>query len=184
MSLLGMLGLGFGAGSGTGGGPGPVTLYGTPPTHLYTTEHEIINLFSSYGVDLRLDDLDASRRSEWFTQSISDATETMNGYLAQRHEPQYLKQSYWVRMRATFMAAYYLSRRRGNPSQFVDRIEEIKEEMMEVIAGRLLIPGVPHVADFAPDSQNYHIDDQSGFIIDTVEKQVVVPEISTRPSVP
>jgi hypothetical protein len=52
------------------------------------------------------------------------ATETVLQFLRGRYVVSDMANSYWVRMKATFIACYYLSLRQGNPSLYGDQYQE------------------------------------------------------------
>lgn len=127
---------------------------------IYTSEEEVTRLFSSLGIELRLDDLMGSDLATYWTEVTCDATDKVNEYCEIYYEPTDMVNNRWVRTRATWICAYLVSQRRGNPAQFFTRYEEIIGELLAVLEGRLLIPRLPTRADFTPAMSNQVVDDR------------------------
>jgi len=127
------------------------------PTY-YTSEDEMKQLFGEEGVSLRMDDVDVDEYEDTITDIIADATETCDLYLRARYDQSDLATSKWVRRRATFIACYYLSRRRGNPAEYVTQYEEARADLEDVKDGDLLLPGVPVSASMTPTMSNFVMD--------------------------
>ena len=106
------------------------------PGEAFTSRAEIERLFSQEGVDFRLDDADEDALND----VITDATEIILQYAWVSYEFSDLLSSSWVRRRATWIAAYFLSMRRGNPAQYVDRYNAIVQELQMIYAKNLWIP--------------------------------------------
>jgi len=105
---------------------------------------------------------------------IDEATDTINQYAMEWYEESRLVNSLWVRRRATVIACWLLSQRRGNPGQFEERVSQITLELEKVLKGDLRIPRLPMRADFTPGVSNYRVDDRY-----LVRKTRVEPQIST-----
>lgn len=151
-------------------------------TYLYTSQAEIERIFSSTAVDLRVDDITAEDTTNGNTdlsdslweEILSDATDIINQYVELYYNPIDLYSSRWVRMRATYIGAHIVSYRRGNPSLFRDRYEQILEELTMVKDGSLIIPRLPTRDDFTPAMSNVAVNDK--YYIDKIR---VHPTIST-----
>lgn len=135
----------------------------TTLTNTYTTEDEMDRLFSVQGVDLRTEDLDTNDRAQAIIDVIEDTTETFNSYLEAYYLDTDLKNSPWVRQRATYWACYLLSKRMDNAPNFADRRREILEELQQLAAGSALSGGlrIPRLAtrgEHVPRMTNQHID--------------------------
>lgn len=127
----------------------------------YTTEAEVTRLFSSLGVENRVDDLtDAGDLEDLWEDITEDATSMINQYCENFYTSLDLNGSRWVRIRATYIACHILSYRRGNPSLFRDRYEQILEELEKVSIGSLLIPSLPTRSDFTPAMTNVAVNDK------------------------
>jgi len=131
-------------------------------TVVLTSYEEISRLFSTAGVDVRLDDADAVTDTELviLDEIIADASETVWQYVWTQYADADISNSTWVRRRATYIAAYFLSQRRGNPSQFIDRYQHIIEELQAVFKRELYIPGLNVNVTASPTVANYIIDNR------------------------
>lgn len=130
-------------------------------THTYTDQDAIERLISEQGFNLRMDDLIGSNRSDYMTSLVADATELVNANCAQFYNTSDLANSWWVNIRATWVACYFLSQRRGNvpPASLAVRYKEILAELEEVRLGLIQIPGIPTSANMAPAMSNLIVDD-------------------------
>jgi hypothetical protein len=134
------------------------------PAALYalTSRAEIERLFSTSGVDFRVDDLSVADQTNMFNSIIGYATDTVAAYTLHRYNTTDLMTSRWVRDRATFIGAWMLSRRRGNPGQYTAEYEMALADLEKVLNGRppLMIPGVPVRAADVPTVSSYRVDDR------------------------
>lgn len=146
-------------------------------TYTYTSVAEIRRIYSTDAVNLRLDDDDdgyVSPTDDVYTDLVYEATDMVNLYCEQWYDPSDMAENSWVRRQATWIACYLLSQRRGNPSQYGKRYEEIVGLLEKVQAGQLQIPRLPHRADFTPAVSNFRVDDRF-----QVRKTRVQPTISS-----
>src|SRR4051812_27151220 len=128
---------------------------------VYTSRTEIERLFSTTGVDLRLDDgLDADAQTDLINEIVNWASETVQSYTLSHYDPTSLVNSAWTRRRATILGAYYLSMRRGNPPQFVNEAKRIIEELEGIQQHKLIIPDAIVRAADVPAISNYIVDDR------------------------
>ena len=146
----------------------------TELTYTYTTKEEIARLYGSNGQQSIIQDLAASNLSSWWTELISDASDIVNQYCLVYYQASDLSNSRWVRTRTTWIAAYLLSQRRGNPALWGLRYEQIIDELLMVMHGEIQIPGLPTRADFTPAMSNLVVDDHF-----QISKIRVQPFIST-----
>lgn len=127
----------------------------------FTTLAEIERLFSGDAISLRIDDAaDANAEADIIDEVIDDATEWVWQFLWLNYEKASAVIHPWVRRRATFVAAHFLSLRRGNGGQFIDRFENIKEELQLVYARSLFIPDLNVLASPQPTVSNFIIDNR------------------------
>lgn len=128
----------------------------------FTTREEIEHLFSTTAVDLRVDDAATPTEEDGIIdEQIEDATEYLNQYLWMNYQEADLAASSWVRRRATYVAAHFLSSRRGNPAQYIDRFQAITEELKAIYTRDMYIPGLNVlVQSAAPSLANYLIDNR------------------------
>jgi phage gp36-like protein len=131
-----------------------------PP--LYTDRAETEKVYSTLGINLRLDDdeddtVDATEET-YLDEMIENATDVINQYALHFYTATELAESRWVRSRATWIACYLLSRRRGNSAQFVDEYNAIIAELELVRRGQFFIPRLKTYDDFLPCHSNLKID--------------------------
>lgn len=147
-------------------------------TYTYTTADEIKRIFSTAAVELRVDDDEDgyvnTTEDDVYTDIVYDATDVINLYLEQWYDPSDMAENSWIRRQATWIGCYLLSQRRGNPSQYNKRYEEVIAQLEKIQEGKLQVPRLPHRADFTPALSNYRIDDRN-----QVQKIRVQPNIST-----
>lgn len=128
----------------------------------FTTREEIEHLFSTTAVDLRVDDAaNPTEEDDIIDENIDDATEYLNQYVWMNYREADLVASNWVRRRATYVAAHFLSSRRGNPGQYIDRFQSITEELKAICSREMFIPGLNVlVQSGVPSLANYTIDNR------------------------
>lgn len=141
------------------GGVGGTPLPATAVECAYTSQDEIKRLFSECGIDLSYDDATTAEKADILTEAISYATEYIDQYIYPFYDPTLSCTSHWVRRRATFLAAWYLSQRRGNPSLFSDMVLKIDQELEMVKNGSIMIPRIAARYVRGPSLSNYLIDD-------------------------
>lgn len=138
---------------------------------LYTSRSEIESIFTINGVDFRLDDdyneTISATEETYLDAIIIESTDIVNQYLLPLYSATDLAESRWIRRRASYIACYFLSMRRGNPRQFGDRYDEILSELEAIamgpgIPGNPIVPRVPLRKTFTPSYINPEIDDRFG----------------------
>lgn len=146
----------------------------TSLTYTYTTQAEVERLYGKKGVAEITADLGGPNLAAAWEEVIADATTTIDAYAAQIYSPIDLANSYWVRERAKWIAAFRLSQRRGNNDLFSQRYKEIIEELERVKNFDIMIPGLPTSADLTPAMSNVYVDPRF-----SIAKLRVHPSIST-----
>lgn len=154
-----------------------MALYGNVPTYQFTSAEEIIRLISLDGSNQWTDDLTKEDYDDYFSEVISDATMTCLQYAGKLHDAQDLYQSYWIRRRATYIAAYSFTKRRGDPGLYGEDYNRSIFELQEVAAGTIQIPDVPFSSGMMAVMQNIVIDQRYLY-----NKTRVRPGISTDTS--
>lgn len=100
-------------------------LAGAVPTEdQFTSLDEIRRVFSVDGVNNHVEDFLAEEFTLVINEIIVRATETVLQFLRGRYVVSSMAASYWVRMKATWIACYYLSVRQGNPALYGDQYQE------------------------------------------------------------
>ena len=144
-------------------------------TKTYVTQEEIERIsYGSLGIELITDDIVGNEKDEWWREITEEATDYINQFCELRYAPEDLVDSRWVRSRATWVAAYFISQRRGNSPIFVDKFDEITDELQRVADGRIIIPRLPTREDFTPAMSNLVVHDWF-----QIHKLRVHPSIST-----
>lgn len=142
-----------------------------------TSKAEIERVFSTIGVDLRvLDAGDTPSEDAMIDEIINWASETIESYTLKHYDSADLTGSKWTRRRATILACYYLSQRRGNPPQFVAEAKRVMDDLTAVNENKIIIPDAMAAVADVPACSSYRVDDR--FV---VNKQRVVPSQSTKP---
>ena len=137
---------------------------GNPATalsSLYSSQDEMDNLLSAAGLDLRLDD--TIEITEIINESVSYATGTIDSYALQFYVETDMENSHWVRRRATIIACWYFSQRRGNPPLYEEMVNQIMEELKLIAQRKLIIPRLPGRFNRGPTVSNYVVDDLRHF---------------------
>lgn len=130
--------------------------------YTYTSQDEIDSIFSELGVRLRTEDKYSNKGPSLYMEDIIDeATDFVNQYCEWRYYPEDMALNRWVRRRASWIAAYMLSQRRGNPKQFTARFKQIIEELQMINEAKLQIPRLPLRAYFKPEVSNLVVEDRS-----------------------
>ena len=132
-------------------------LFGNRLTHTYTTQVEIRRLVSSDGADQWLIDI-PSDTADYFTDIIEDATGTINMYLEKFYDPADMANSSWIRRRATYIAAYHLTKRRGDPGLYGDDYLRIIQELQEANEGLIQVPELSYQSGMLAVMQNVTVD--------------------------
>lgn len=150
-------------------------------TNVYTSEAEIVNVLSQLGLDFTLDDLVEPTLTQAKLEFIEDATDLINQFAALRYLEADMVNSRWVRSRASWLAAYLFTQRRGNPApgSVADRHERIMDELRDVREENIDIPRLATRGNFVPSISNYKIDDRF-----TKRKVRVETEISSGGTYP
>ncbi len=141
--------------------------------YVYSSQELMERLYSTVAVLLRLDDNDDGTIDTGLLQDVIDtATDKINQYLLPLYEAAAAELNLWVRRRATIIACWYLSQRRGNPAQFQSMYEEVIEELKAVNAMKLFIPRLPLSSNLAPGVSNYRVDDR--YIVQKTRVQMAI----------
>jgi len=112
---------------------GTITGPSIPTGNQFTSLPEIQRVFSVEGVDNHSED--ALGDNTVINEIIYRATETVLQFLRGRFAETDMKDSYWVRMKATYIACYYLSIRQGNPSLYGDMYNEAMLDLAQARDG-------------------------------------------------
>jgi hypothetical protein len=111
----------------------------TPTTDQFTSLSEIQRVFSVEGVDNHTEDFLAD--TTVINEIVYRATETVLQFLRGRYAVADMANSYWIRMKATYIACYYLSIRQGNPALYGDMYNEAMLDLAQARDG-IINPGL------------------------------------------
>lgn len=138
--------------------------YTSQLTYVFTSVTEMSRLFSQEAVDVRTDDVDpieeADELQDLYNELIDRATYRCKSILNKIFADADLYRHPWVREKATIVACYLLSIRRGNPSQYADQFYEAIEEMQALVDGDLVLEDLPRAGFAAIVMQNVHVDNR------------------------
>ncbi len=128
-------------------------------TNVFTSQAEIERRISQTGADLRMADLDNYAIDEMWEEIIVEATDIIAIYCQEHYEHLALSESMWVRARASWIGAYLLSQRKGNPAIFEESYSRIIDELEKVRSRLVYIPRIGVRAELTPTLSNLIIDD-------------------------
>lgn len=133
----------------------------------FTSTAEIARVYSTIGVELRLDDLESADQTTMMTEIVEAATGTVASYTLTYYDSATISTVSWVRRRATIIGCYYLSMRRANGTQFNAEYQRIMEELQMFLKyPHPMIPGddgypVPVRTSNIPTASSYIVDDRN-----------------------
>lgn len=131
---------------------------------LYATRADVASILSTAGIDVRIDDDDdgtvtpSPGEEAFLDDAILEATDVINVAGLHFYSAADMGESLWVRRRAAYLAAHFLSMRRGNPGLFCERYEIIMDELEKLRTNQLHIPRLAKRADVLPAQSNLIID--------------------------
>jgi len=162
------------------GGAGSYTTY--VPVYGFTTQQLIEGLYAQLGLTNILDDLNdtiivsngLTEKELVINQFIRDAEQTVVVRISRYFDPLEMPNSRWICSRTTWIAAHYISKRRGNEHYFEEMFTEALRELDAMATGEL----PPHIdiplrEHSYPSMSNLIVDERFG-----VEKLRVRPTIS------
>lgn len=103
----------------------------------YTSKEEIEKLFSVEAVDERLNDYDplSTEYDEIVEEIVISAHYEVKSIINKLYEDFVAINHPWIRRRATYIGAYYLSIRRGNDSQYYNEYIDALNDLESLING-------------------------------------------------
>ena len=128
----------------------------------FTTLQCISNLYGSRGYENILADTGANEE-QVINGFIVDAEQTVMSRLSKFHDYQDMVGDSYINSRTTWIAAYLLSKRRGNEHYFEDLYNEAMRELDAIAAGELPpVATIPQRAAIIPAMSNQIVDDRFG----------------------
>lgn len=106
----------------------------------YTSKATVELLLSAEGEDDLVEDLSAGDQTTLWTSILTETDTLFNLYLCDRYDASNLVSNHWVQEKAKWVAAYYITRRRGEPGYYARMYEEIVEQLQMIREGKLRIP--------------------------------------------
>jgi len=106
----------------------------------YTSKAAVELILSATGEDDLVEDLSVGDQSTLWTAILTETDSLFNLYLCDLYEAADIAVNNWVEEKAKWVAAYYISRRRGNPGYFMAMYEEILEQLQMIRDGKLKLP--------------------------------------------
>ena len=142
-----------------------------PVPELLSSREEVESILSADGINLRIDDdldgvTDGTSGSANDTEKLIDALVEASdeGYEnLWRYTPENLCTSRWVRRRCSYIAAYILSIRKGNPSLYEDKYHQYLKEFRMVRKGLKHIPRLSPKRSYQPTMSNVIVDQWYGY---------------------
>lgn len=132
---------------------------------LYCELADLESVFSSLGVQWRLDDDDDNALSAteqgFLEDAIREATDLVNQYALNYYEVDQLAESRVVKRWTAWIACFLISRRRGNAAQFVDEYDATIAELVKVSKGLSFIPRITPRQNFQPAVNNYRFSNEA-----------------------
>lgn len=146
-------------------------------SYSYTSAAEINRRMSAGSVeDYAEDDPDslATDPDQNLQDAVDEATDTINLYCLGYYAESNLNANSWVRTQATWLACYYLTSRRAEPSPYKPQYDRVIEHLNQIQLGILQVPRAALRSDFSPTHSNHVIDDRFA-----KRRSRVQPETST-----
>ena len=106
----------------------------------YTSKATVELILSADGEDDLVEDLSAGDQTTLWTSILNETDALFNLYLCDLYTPADLAVNQWVQERAKWIAAYYITRRRGEPGYYARMYEEIVDQLQMIREGKLRIP--------------------------------------------
>lgn len=141
----------------------------------YTTRQQVELLLSRYGAMTFADDnRDGIAEPDVWNMILGEASREVDLYLTRWYSPQDMKNNRWIKYITTWIAAYLLTLRRGNPGLFKGRYEMIISWLERIFTGIMQVPDLAWKEDLSPSLSNMVVDDRF-----QIAKVRVQPGVST-----
>ena len=129
-------------------------VYTIPTTSHYTSQAECSRIMGQFAIDLALEDWDAENTQDIWDDILQEVDEIVDLHIAHKYPVNSFTNTY-LRRRATKIACYKVSGRRGNPNSFVREYTEAMEALEDIRANRYFVPGLIPSANHGPVVRNY-----------------------------
>lgn len=106
----------------------------------YTSRSDVELILSAEGEDDLLEDLSGPDQITFWNSILAETDAFFNLYLCDIYDASSLQGNTWVTEKAKWVAAYYATRRRGEPGYYQRMYDEIEEQLQKIREGNLKIP--------------------------------------------
>lgn len=106
----------------------------------YTTKAEVELILSADGEDDLVEDLSGGDQTTLWNSILSETDSIFNLYLCDIYVAADLANNNWVKEKAKWVAAYLITRRRGEPGYYGAMYEEVIKQLEMIREGKLKIP--------------------------------------------
>lgn len=130
-------------------------------TTTYCLRVDVENIISSAGLNMSADDnrdgIVSAAEELHVTRAIEMSASNMNARLGRRYKLSDLSDNDWVKFCNATLAAEMVMRRRGNgpPPSVVDAADQFRDDLNDIVAGRLSVPEQSESFDFSMAVSNY-----------------------------
>lgn len=135
-------------------------------TYQYTSKEEMERLFSRDGIEYRSDDYNPTSESDFYNdvveEKIEEASWEVKAILNKKFDDASAHQNKWIRRRATIIACYLLSIRRGNDAQYFNEYLDAKFDLEEAVNGKVQL-GIPSGRFVRPGMINVSSDNRFAY---------------------
>ena len=130
-------------------------------TYGFTNKELIESLYAELGLNNILTDVTGTDETNVIDQFIRDAEQTIYVRLSSFYEATSMVGNDWVESRTTWIAAFLISKRRGNEHYFHELYEQAIAEINAMATGEIPpLPDIPFRADSQPSMSNLIIDER------------------------
>lgn len=106
----------------------------------YTTKAEVELILSAEGEDDLVEDLSGGDQTTLWNSILTETDSIFNLYLCDIYDPASIASNNWVSEKAKWVAAYLITRRRGEPGYYAGMYEEVIKQLEMIREGKLKIP--------------------------------------------
>lgn len=106
----------------------------------YTTRTIVELILSTESSDDYVEDLSASEQTALWSSILSETDSLINMYLCDIYDATDLTTNTWVAEKAKWIAAYLLSRRRGEPGYYASEYEHAIQQLQGIRDGKFKVP--------------------------------------------
>lgn len=125
-----------------------------PTSNHYSSQAEVVRYLGDAAIQLMTEDWTSDDTSPLWQDILEEVDETIDLYTTQRYPRHYFSNRF-LRRKATILAIHSFSSRRGNPSLFIARANQVYSELDEIRSGRLHLPNSIPIGWTGPVVRNY-----------------------------